>query len=809
MSRINSYRFRTLLAGFFVTGAAGPLFAAVATQSTLHSFGGSDGNRPTAPLIIGTDGYFYGTTAAGGNAGSGEVFKMSPTDGSVTTLYNFSAGDSKNDGGSPAGGVVLASDGNYYGTTRGGGSTASSNAGTIFEINTSKSNLLTTIHLFTGTDGSHPLSGLIQVGSTLYGTTSDGGGNNLGTVFGISLTQTGQFTTLHNFAGGAEGAYPMTGVIEGADGNLYGTTFSGGANNCGTVFQLKPNGATSTVTTLHSFSCSNSAGQDLGYPMGSLVQGLDGTLYGTTSAVGLRGSGTLFSIKPDGTGFATLYTFSGGATGVSPQAGLILGTDGNLYGTTPAVGSDNNSNGNTNGSVFSFNPSSKLLTTLWAFSTAPGGVNADGWNSVGGLVQAADGNFYGAAANGGANNNGTIYEITPAASLPPPISISISPNEALLGDTATLTWALASNIDTGGSASQCYASGNDTNWTGQQATSGTKSFTYSKLGTFTYALTCGSTNTASTSITVSAVSAPTDLTAIAGDGQVTLSWTAVTGAATYNVYEGVNGVPTGSPVVTGVTATTTTIANLVDGTTYYFKVSAVSAAGQEGPKSSAVVVVPTATATTPQNVVATAKNGAVLLTWDAASGANSYNIYQSTTPGGEGTTPVYTGVPANNAPSFNVTGLTNGTTYYFQVASANRSQTSLLSSEVSATPQPALDSPTGVTASVGDGTATISWTAVSGATSYDIYETPTSGATVKIGSVNAPTTSFTVNGLTNGTIYAFNVLAVNSSGSSAPSATVTVTPQAPAKGSGGAIAPELLALMALGGIFRRRKGQTS
>lgn len=807
MARKTKFKIKGLLAGVLASLLTTPLLAAGATLTPLHSFGGSDGNRASAPLIIGADGNFYGTTAAGGNSGSGSVFAMSSTDHSVTTLYNFSAGNSGNDGGSPQAALVLASDGNLYGTTRGGGSAASNNAGTIFQINTANRNLFTTIHRFSGTDGSHPVGGLVQSGNLLLGTTSDGGGNNLGTVYSLSLTQVGQITTMHNFAGGTEGAYPMAGVIVGADGNLYGTTFAGGTNNCGTIFKLTSAGAASVLTTLHSFTCSNASGQDLGFPMGGLVQTVDGTLYGTTTALGLRGTGTLFSIKPDGSGFTTLYTFTGGSDGLSPQATLTLGTDGNLYGTTPAVGQDNNSNGASNGTVFSFNPGSKTLTTLWGFSASTGGgTNNEGFNTVAGLIQGTDGNFYGVAASGGANSDGTIYQLIPATSLASPLTLTASSNTVLLSDTITLSWSLANSINTGGAVSQCFASGTDSNWTGTKSPSGSLQLTMNKLGTFSYALTCGGNLSATASVTVSSVPAPTGLTAVAGDGQVTLSWTAVTGAATYNVYEGINGVPSSTPIQTGITATSVTIPNLVDGTTYYFKVSAVSAAGSEGPKSSAVIAVPTAVATQPTGLVAIAKNGAVLLTWTAASGANAYNVYQSTTSGGEGTTPIASGVAANSsAPSYSVNGLTNGTTYYFQVASVNRTQTSTLSTEVSATPIPPPDVPTGISASAGNGTATISWSAANGATSYDVYETPASGSTVKIGSATAPTTSLTVAGLTNGTIYAFNVVAVNSAGSSAPSATVTVTPQSPPSGSGGTMAPEMLVLMTLAGLYRRRR----
>jgi uncharacterized repeat protein (TIGR03803 family) len=286
----------------------------------LHSFNGADGYAPTG-LAAGRDGYLYGTTGGGGtmasgSAGSGTVFKMS-TGGALTTLYTFTGGA---DGSGPNQ-IVEANDGAFYGTT----------SGTVFKITTN--GILTTLHTFTGgADGGTPLGALIQ-GSDgyLYGTTSGINGDSFGTVFRISTS--GAISNLYVFDGQENGGCPFAGLVQGSDGYLYGTTQCGGPyiyglRGYGTVFQISTNGA---LTNLYSFS-----GSDGGSPEGALLQGSDGSLYGTTSGGGdVTNAGTVFQITTDGT-FTSLYSFSGGGDGDYPQAGLTQGGDGSFYGTTAA-----------------------------------------------------------------------------------------------------------------------------------------------------------------------------------------------------------------------------------------------------------------------------------------------------------------------------------------------------------------------------------------------------------------------------------------------------------------------------------------
>jgi uncharacterized repeat protein (TIGR03803 family) len=294
-------------------------FSANGTLTTLYSFSGfgADGYNPETGLVQGKDGNFYGTTS--GAQGSwqtylpsgGTVFKIN-ANGALTTLHSFTGDASPN-------GLVQGSDGNFYGTTYAGGE---ADEGTVFQI--SAKGACTNLYSFFvgGAHGRKPLAALIQGrDGNFYGTTSGwDGAKGYGTVDKISTN--GTVTTLYTFTGGADGGTPTAALVQGSDGNFYGTTTYGGTGDYGTVFQLSANG---TLTTLHSFS----GGADGGYPAAALVQGSDGNFYGTTPSGGTGGNGTIFQLNANGL-LTTLHSFSGGAT----PNGLVQGSDGNFYGTT-------------------------------------------------------------------------------------------------------------------------------------------------------------------------------------------------------------------------------------------------------------------------------------------------------------------------------------------------------------------------------------------------------------------------------------------------------------------------------------------
>ncbi|WP_180539803.1 choice-of-anchor tandem repeat GloVer-containing protein [Nevskia soli] len=382
----------------------------VSSLTTLYSFAGTDGSTPNAGLTIGPDGNYYGTTFAGGGTNQfGTVFKITPS-GALTTLHIFAGTDGSN----PYGPLALGADGNFYGTTSNGG--APGGTGTVFQI--TPAGALTTLHTFTGPDGSYPFAGLTLAGNgNLYGVTSSGGVNGYGTVFGI--TTTGTLTTLYNFAG-VDGSSPDAALTLGTDGNFYGTTANGGANSYyGTVFQITPAGS---LTTLYSFGFTDGSG-----PIGSLTPG-NGLFYGATSNGGANTQfGNVFSVTSTGA-LSILNSFSG-ANGAVPGAALAMGLDGNLYGTTVAGGSEP-----VYGTIFQLTPAG-TLTTVHSFSAA------DGANPTASLTLASDGSFFGTTSGGGAGN-GTIFRFV---ACPPCTTTSVisSANPAAYGTPVNLTATVA------------------------------------------------------------------------------------------------------------------------------------------------------------------------------------------------------------------------------------------------------------------------------------------------------------------------------------------------------------------------------
>jgi fibronectin type 3 domain-containing protein len=269
-------------------------------------------------------------------------------------------------------------------------------------------------------------------------------------------------------------------------------------------------------------------------------------------------------------------------------------------------------------------------------------------------------------------------------------------------------------------------------------------------------------------------SVPVGLAAAPGERQVSLTWSArIQAGTTFNIYRGTSpGGEGATPVATGVTTPSFTDTGLTDGTTYYYQVAAVNA-GVTSARSSEASATPRVQP--PSGLTATPGNMRVTLTWAASAGAASYKVYRGTTPGGEGATPVATGL---TTPSFTDTGLTNGTTYYYQVTAVNAGGESARSGEVSAAPVAPPSAPTGVAATAGNTQIGLRWTAVAGATSYNVYRGTTpggEGASPVATGITTP--SFTDTGLTDGTTYYYRVTAVNLGGESGPSAEVSATAQ--------------------------------
>src|ERR1022692_1003458 len=381
------------------------------TLTTLYSFcsqsGCPDDANPTAGLVQATNGDLYGTTSGFPNGNNGTVFKITPG-GTLTTLYSFCSQSGCTDGAAPYAGLVQAANGYLYGTTQYGGANAGpfGRAGTVFKI--PPSGTLTTLYSFCSqtncADGDEPLAGLVQAADgDLYGTTGGGGANvYYGTVF--KITPSGTLTTLYNFcsqSGCTDGGNPDAGLVQAANGDLYGTTYDAGTNGQGTVFKITPSG---TLTTLYSF-CPQSGCTD-GHPDAGLVQAANGDFFGTTYYGGARlYGGTVFKITPSGT-LTPLYRFcsqSGCPDGSSPNGGLVQAADGDFYGTTYGGGASNY------GTVFKIT-SGGTLTTLYSFCSQSGCPDGSGPN--GGLVQDTNGDFYGTTLEGGSNNAGTVFRLS-------------------------------------------------------------------------------------------------------------------------------------------------------------------------------------------------------------------------------------------------------------------------------------------------------------------------------------------------------------------------------------------------------------
>ncbi len=417
---------------------------AVTTLYDFNNSNGTNGQFPYSGLTLGPDGNFYGTTSQGGTNGSGTIFQVSTNgtlamlalipgiqfqtatnpqgyvyvsyttnnwatsasarvfNGTLTTLYGFSAlvNSYNGDGADPESDLTLGPDGNFYGTTLGGGTNG---AGAVFKISTNGT--FTALASFAGNTGYNPYAGVTAgPGGSLYGVVKFGGTTGYGTAYKVSAT--GQFTLLHNFSYFPDGGNPQATLIQGTDGNFYGTAVGGGTNllqtgpnsyqaeSFGTVFKLATNG---TFTPLAYFNGTNGAN-----PYGGLAFGPDGSFYGTTAYGGISNNGVVFRLLTNGT--MTALTNFTGANGANPYGGLTLGLDGNFYGTCEAGGT------NGNGTVFQVTTNGALTTLVYFDGT-------NGANPNAGVTLGPDGGFYGTAYGGNFGHQGTVFKITTSGAL--------------------------------------------------------------------------------------------------------------------------------------------------------------------------------------------------------------------------------------------------------------------------------------------------------------------------------------------------------------------------------------------------------
>jgi uncharacterized repeat protein (TIGR03803 family) len=357
---------------------------------TLAAFSGPDGKWPGGSLVIDGAGNVFGAAGAGGlpslGPGRGTIFELVHATGQLTTVATFGNGT----GIHPAGGLTADGNGNLFGVAYDGGS---SNSGTVYELAHSTGTLVSLAD-FNGTNGINPAGGVIlDTSGDLFGVTSGGGSFRAGTVFELAHGS-GTITTLASF-NITNGQFPESALVMDGSGNLYGTTYAGGASSVGTVFEVAH--GSGAITTLASFD-----GTDGANPIAGLVLDSSGNLYGTTEVGGSSGHGTVFELA-QGTSTITTLASLDVANG-SLASTLIMDSGGNLYGIGIRGGTYNF------GTVFALPAGASTITTLASFNgrdgSNPSGLRTDG-----------SGNLIGTAAAGGANNDGTVFEL-PGGAIP-------------------------------------------------------------------------------------------------------------------------------------------------------------------------------------------------------------------------------------------------------------------------------------------------------------------------------------------------------------------------------------------------------
>jgi uncharacterized repeat protein (TIGR03803 family) len=383
-------------------GAAGAQVQDLIQCEQLHAFlgGAQDGEYLLDPVIEGRDGRLYGTTINGGVEDGGVVFALAKDGSQFVILHDFTG--STNNGIWPWGGVIQGQDGKLYGAARYGGT---QDAGVVFSLNTDGTGF-TNLHSFTtnANEGAYPLNTVIQGrDGRLYGRTLSGGTNDSNIIFGLNTNGTG-YAVLHSFS--AEFPYwddSYSGLVEGSDGLLYGTTYCDGAYGDGSVFRLQKDGT--SFQTLHDFKGSSTEGY---CPFGSVYETREGVLYGTTSYGGPDDYGMLYKINRDGTGYAILrYFIATNSEGYLPVAPPVEGPGDLLYGTTYFDDFDDG------GIVYCVRKDGSGFAWLYRFKwDLPEGTDPNAR-----MIRGSDGALYGTTFSGNDPGAGSVFRIKPAALL--------------------------------------------------------------------------------------------------------------------------------------------------------------------------------------------------------------------------------------------------------------------------------------------------------------------------------------------------------------------------------------------------------
>lgn len=446
-------------------------------------------------MLLASDGNIYLASSAGGTERRGTIARIAP-DNTLTVVRSLE-GDNGN---TPYAGLMQATDGHLYGTAYTGGEKG---GGTIFRV-TLGGEFTVLRHLGQNrADAVLPYTGLVQAADGhLYGTTLRGGVNDKGTIFRITLA--GEFTIIHSFAGN-DGENPEGTLVVGADG-LYGTTLQGGSSNRGTIYRVATAGGVTTLYSFPSLSEFNNTGQAVNAtganPRAGLFLAADGNFYGTAYQGGVNGWGTFFRVTPAGA-LTVMHSFSGPLSGgAMPLASVAQDAAGNFYGTTEQGGALNY------GTAWRFSAAGQFsILHSFIYSTNDGARPYAAPLIVGNQV-------YGVSFDDQLFNSGAIFKLDQGSGGTLPVEISTSPSHITIGQSSTLTWSSPT-------ASTCTPTGA---WSEAVATSGTLAVTPANVGIFTYVLTCtDASSVVRSGYTQLVVQAPPAEEVDAGGGGGTLS----------------------------------------------------------------------------------------------------------------------------------------------------------------------------------------------------------------------------------------------------------------------------------------------
>jgi uncharacterized repeat protein (TIGR03803 family) len=508
--------------GWLAVAAVGCGNLSAQTVNTFYNFTANDGEFAQAGLVQASDGNLYGTQLDGGADGKGVIYRISLT-GTEEVFHSFTG----TDGANPESPVYQATDGFLYGMTGAGGANGT---GAIFKI--SLAGVLTTIYSFPAMSsggGESPAGRLIQGSDgNFYGTTYNGGSAGLGTVF--KMTPGGTVTILHSLGSdtdGNDGEFSNAGLVQASDGNYYGMSVDGGSQGNGDIFEIS-SGAYSIPFDFVTGS----------QPADELIEGANGALYGTTQTGGNTEGGTAFTYST-GAGYTFLHAFTDATDGQNPEGALFWASDGNLYGTTESGGP------NGGGTLFRMSAAG-TVDVLGSLSTSSGLENLDA-----GFVQASDGNLYAPTIFGGTASSGGIVQVKFTPAMAGPVVLTPSTGSLPLGQAFTLSFAVSNAFSV--TAQQCFASApaGAGAWSGVQTGtlsgslySGSASITPTATGTYTYALTCGGQESGFATLTVTGALPATTTTLVATPNPANIGQS-VTLKATVAKQSG-SGAPTGS-----------------------------------------------------------------------------------------------------------------------------------------------------------------------------------------------------------------------------------------------------------------------